>query len=356
MSLLIIAGCTDSSTVNENNNNNNNDDDQDQVVSDPINNEDNESDTNSEEENTEQEDKDENDNSITLLSEIELQKGDEGEAVRTLQQVLIDLGYPLEITDRFDVQTVWAITDLQLQSEELLVTGIYDIETLEVLKLVDSGEIEIKPGSAIGFEENQSLDEETVVINNPYEVLALVNKNHALPSDYIPDDLVVPDVRFPFIEDLPKKQMRKVAAEALESMFLAADEDGIALFAQSGYRSYKTQKNLFANYVSVHGEAQANTFSARPGESEHQTGLTMDVTSDSVNYTLVTDFGDTAEGLWLEENAADYGFIIRYPEGKEEITQYQYEPWHIRYVGNKAAATIMDNNLTLEEYLDMIMK
>lgn len=191
----------------------------------------------------------------------------------------------------------------------------------------------------------------TKIADDPTDILVLVNKQHALPDGYIPPDLVFPDVRFPFTEDLPKKQMRKVAASAMEEMFEAGDAAGIDLFAQSGYRSYERQTVIFASNVEQQGEEAANKFSARPGESEHQTGLTMDVTSPEINYSLTIEFGDTKEGIWLKENAADYGFIIRYPLGKEDITEYQYEPWHIRYVGKKAAREIMSKGITLEEYL-----
>ncbi len=103
-----------------------------------------------------------------------------------------------------------------------------------------------------------------------------------------------------------------------------------------------------------HGEAEANTFSARPGQSEHQTGLCTDVSSPSVNYQLTTDYADTEEGRWLAEHCHEYGFIIRFPLGKEEITGYQYEPWHIRYVGTEAAAYIHQEQITLEEYLNVL--
>src|SRR5699024_3229984 len=151
-------------------------------------------------------------------------------------------------------------------------------------------------------------------------------------------------------EDVPKKQLRKIAAEALEELFAAAENDNIQLFAQSGYRSYERQEAIFASNVAKNGEEHANTYSARAGESEHQTGLVMDVTSQQVDFQLVTDFGKTEEGIWLQEHDHEFGFIIRYPEGKEQITQYQYEPWHLRYVGEKAATKIFENNWTLEEY------
>ncbi len=191
----------------------------------------------------------------------------------------------------------------------------------------------------------------SMITDNPNDILVLVNKEHALPDGYEPSDLVFPDVRFPFTEDLPKKQMRKEAAEAIEAMFADADKEELDLFAQSGYRSYERQDAIFAANVEKNGEKAANNYSARPGESEHQTGLVMDVTSPDVNYGLEIEFGDTKEGKWLAEHAADYGFIIRYPKDKEDITEYQYEPWHIRYVGKKAAKEIMSKGITLEEYL-----
>ncbi|WP_413526683.1 D-alanyl-D-alanine carboxypeptidase family protein [Marinilactibacillus psychrotolerans] len=181
-------------------------------------------------------------------------------------------------------------------------------------------------------------------------ILKLVNKKYSLSEDYIPGDLVnleVPTV----LENAEVNQLRKEPADALKEMIDYAEEENIDILARSGYRSYKTQVQLFDNYVANHGEEAANKFSARPGESEHQTGLSIDVTSESVNFQLTESFGETAEGLWVQENAHEFGFIIRYPEGKEEITGYQYEPWHLRYVGNDMAQSIYESGLTYEEYL-----
>ncbi len=190
------------------------------------------------------------------------------------------------------------------------------------------------------------------VVTNPADLLVVVNKQRSLPADYVPDELVVPDVPFPFEGDHPRKLMRKVAAQALEELFKAAEEQGFVLFAISGYRSYETQKAIFEYNVSKAGsEEAANRFSARPGESEHQTGLAMDVSSPNVDLRLVQEFGQTREGRWLEENAPSFGFIIRYPEGMESITGYEYEPWHLRFVGVGAAADIAQRGVTLEEYL-----
>lgn len=184
----------------------------------------------------------------------------------------------------------------------------------------------------------------------PSSIKALVNKQYALPEDYSPEDLVTVEVST-ILENPEVNQLREVASSALSEMFQAAEEEGITLYARSGYRSYQTQVQLFDSYVSNHGEEAANRYSARPGESEHQTGLAMDVTSESAGYQLSEAFGDTEEGIWVSERAHDFGFIIRYPEGKEDVTGYLFEPWHLRYLGEELAQDIYESGLTYEEYL-----
>ncbi|MBW7453588.1 D-alanyl-D-alanine carboxypeptidase family protein [Paenibacillus sepulcri] len=189
------------------------------------------------------------------------------------------------------------------------------------------------------------------VITNSSSIVELVNKYRNLPSSYVPDDLVVPKVAFSFSGNNPKKQLRKVAATALEKLFAGAKKDGITLKAVSGYRSYGTQKAIFDRNADLKGEKEANKTSAHPGQSEHQTGLAMDVSSASVGYGLEESFGTTKEGKWLKAHAAEYGFIIRYQKDKEKLTGYSYEPWHIRYVGVFIASEITKADVTLEEYL-----
>ncbi|WP_231618139.1 MULTISPECIES: M15 family metallopeptidase [unclassified Fictibacillus] len=189
------------------------------------------------------------------------------------------------------------------------------------------------------------------VVQNLDDLLIVANKERNLPDNYEPKDLVTPNVPFPFKEDLPKKKLRKEAALSLEVLFKAAEEDGLELLAQSGYRSYDTQVSIFAFNAEQKGEEVANKTSSKPGQSEHQTGLSMDVTSQEVNFELVEAFGETKEGKWLADNAHKYGFIIRYLKGKEDITGYQYEPWHLRYVGVDHAKAIHEQGITLEEYL-----
>lgn len=181
-------------------------------------------------------------------------------------------------------------------------------------------------------------------------ITALVNKQHSLDKTYAPQDLVTVDV--PTVLENPEvNQLRKPAADALKEMFNKAKESGIKLYARSGYRSYKTQAALYKNYSTQHGEEAANRYSAKPGQSEHQTGLVMDITSESADLKLTEDFGKTEEGKWVSENAHQFGFIIRYPKGKEDITGYIYEPWHLRYLGVELATKVYQSELTFEEYL-----
>jgi D-alanyl-D-alanine carboxypeptidase len=194
-------------------------------------------------------------------------------------------------------------------------------------------------------------DEGKIIVDNTDDILVLVNKNRNLPPDYVPSDLVIPNVRFPFEDFDEKKQMRKEAAEALEELFNGAEEEGIYLFAISGYRSYNRQKYLFDIRAERDGFEKANKLTAYPGQSEHQTGLAMDVSCQSVGFDLTQKFGQTVEGIWLKENAYRFGFIIRYQEDTVDITGYSYEPWHIRYVGKEVAEEIYEKNITLEEYL-----
>ncbi|QGU00557.1 D-alanyl-D-alanine carboxypeptidase [Candidatus Syntrophocurvum alkaliphilum] len=187
-------------------------------------------------------------------------------------------------------------------------------------------------------------------INNPEDLLVLVNKNNQLPADYVPEDLIDPSVPSSKPANDPSRLLRPEAAEALEAMFADAKKEGLELIAVSGYRSYDLQKQIFTNLAAIRGEEKANLTSAYPGQSEHQTGLAMDIALKS-DPRLTTSFGDTREGKWVAENAHLYGFIIRYPKDKTHITGYAYEPWHLRYIGKDIAQEITQMGLTFEEYL-----
>lgn len=185
---------------------------------------------------------------------------------------------------------------------------------------------------------------------DPTDTLILVNKNNKAPA--VPVTLVKPDVQ-PTREAVSENiYMRSEAAAALEDLFEAAAQDGITLYATSGYRSYSTQKAIFERKLERMDEKQANASVAKPGYSEHQTGLAMDIEGETTKGTGLTEaFGESLEGIWTAEHCAEYGFIIRYPKGKTNITGYIYEPWHLRYVGKEAAAEITELGVTFEEYI-----
>ncbi|MCC8111120.1 MAG: D-alanyl-D-alanine carboxypeptidase family protein [Ruminococcus sp.] len=156
--------------------------------------------------------------------------------------------------------------------------------------------------------------------------ILIVNKSYCVPENYDPG-------------------LYDEVAEAFEQMKADAAEEGLNLYIGSSYRDYAYQVEIYNNYSELYGSEMADTFSARPGYSEHQSGYVIDCN------TIDDAFGDTDEAVWLAEHCAEYGFIIRYLEGKEDITGYKYEPWHIRYVGVEVATEITELGLTLEEYL-----
>ena len=185
---------------------------------------------------------------------------------------------------------------------------------------------------------------------DPSDLLLLVNKQNKAPS--VPFTLIKPDVTPTKPSVSENIYMRPEAAHALESLFAAAAEDNITLYATSGFRSYSTQKAIFDRKAEERGEQSANRSVAKPGYSEHQTGLAMDIEGETTLGTGLTDaFGESPEGIWVAENCHKYGFIIRYPKDKTKITGYIYEPWHLRYVGTEAAAEITEMGVAFEEYI-----
>ena len=188
---------------------------------------------------------------------------------------------------------------------------------------------------------------------DPTDILILVNKQNRAPA--VPVTLVKPDVTPTKPSVAESIYMRPEAAQALEALFAGAAAEGITLYATSGYRSYSTQKAIFDRKAEERGEQAANRSVAKPGYSEHQTGLAMDIEGETTLGTGLTEaFGESPEGIWVAENCHEYGFIIRYPQDKTSITGYIYEPWHIRYVGVEAATEIAALGVTFEEYILMV--
>jgi D-alanyl-D-alanine carboxypeptidase len=170
----------------------------------------------------------------------------------------------------------------------------------------------------------------------------VVNKKRPLPENFEPQDLV---------NIGSDEQMRATAGQALSSILGMAKSQGINLSVLSGYRSYARQAGLYNSYVHKDGQAAADTYSARPGHSEHQTGLAVDLGNGVCD--LQACFGDTPAGKWLADHAHEHGFIIRYQKGKENLTGYQYEPWHLRYVGTDLATELKNSGQTLEQFFEL---
>lgn len=180
------------------------------------------------------------------------------------------------------------------------------------------------------------------------DLFVLVNKLHAVSKNYKPTDMVVMDNKLTTWQNL---EMKSDAYDAYLKLYRAAKKKGFSLKVCSAYRTYSTQKTLYANAVKTKGRKTANIRSARAGRSEHHTGYAIDITSKSMGWGLKQDFADYPDGKWINDHCHEYGFIIRYPKGKTDITGYAYEPWHLRYVGVEAATEIMEQGITLEEYL-----
>ncbi|MGL5330237.1 MAG: M15 family metallopeptidase [Peptostreptococcaceae bacterium] len=187
---------------------------------------------------------------------------------------------------------------------------------------------------------------ETLNNSNIIANLLIVNNDNKLGKDYQPKELV--KAKIPFIEGVKdeEQKLEKEVAQALETLVIEAKSQGIKFLGTSGYRSYESQSDIYKARVKSQGVKKANEYVAKPGESEHQTGLCVDLTNEDRWFVEVTE-----EAKWLKANSHKYGFILRYPKGKEEITGKNYEPWHIRYVGKEVAKEIYEKDLTLEEYI-----
>lgn len=213
---------------------------------------------------------------------------------------------------------------------------------LEYLKKNSSDSLE-HIVSIVNVKANNDFYDNSIETNINDGNLMLVNKYHYLPEDYNPNDIVDVKNWYCYGENKIKEEVYQKFIE----MFNAAKEQDKKLIISSGYRTYEDQKETYDNYVDRYGVKKADGLAARPGYSEHETGLTLDITTGKATKDT---FESTEEFTWLKENSYKYGFILRYPKGKEDITGYDYEPWHYRYVGVEVATKIHDLDITFDEY------
>ena len=187
-------------------------------------------------------------------------------------------------------------------------------------------------------------------LTDPDSIFVFVDKNHPVPQDFVPSDLVSPY----FNSTGEIIQLKAEPAEHLKKMIAAASKDKVQLVVFCGYVSYQTQDEYFQDRAAMLGEAEAGKVIEKPGYSEHQCGIAVDFSSNSTSATTVA-YADTDAGKWLYEHAHEYGFILRYPKGKEQITGYSYMPWHYRYIGETYASMMYEisPDLSLEEFYDI---
>lgn len=193
---------------------------------------------------------------------------------------------------------------------------------------------------------NMDFDKEDYVdplVIDEFDDYVLVNKHRQLSSEYVPDDLVTIDEEY--VKSDEEIEIERNVAKAFYDMAEAASKEGLELMVSSGYRSYKDQEEITNTYLELYGQNYVDNYVAKPGFSEHQTAMSLDIASKSVNTFVNSD-----EYTWMMDNAYKYGFILRYPKSKEDITGYKCEAWHYRYVGKKIAKYIKENNITYDEY------
>jgi D-alanyl-D-alanine carboxypeptidase len=190
----------------------------------------------------------------------------------------------------------------------------------------------------------------------PSSLWAIVNKTHSIPITYVPKSISVPDVPINTAKSNAEMSVRTDIVKPIEKLFAAAKTAGYSLMIGSGYRSAALQEMYFDSLAASVGKTAANQAIAYPGQSEHQTGLAADISTVSQDCYLSNCFASTGDGVWLVNNSYKYGFILRYPSGKESITEYQYEPWHFRYVGVDLATALHQSGLTLDEAWPYLQK
>ena len=199
------------------------------------------------------------------------------------------------------------------------------------------------PAPASSSPAEPTFDRTQLSIDDPASIWVVVDKARPLaPLDYAPADLV----------PVGGHQLRAEAAVAMSDMLAAAAAEGLTITVQSAYRSYDYQVGVFSNQVSRFGEARAEIQVARPGFSEHQTGLGADIGGGGCD--IESCFATTAEGQWVAAHGHEYGYVIRYPDGKQDVTGFKYEPWHVRYVGVALATEMHRTGVpTLEEFFGL---
>lgn len=257
-----------------------------------------------------------------------------------------------ELMDSLTIDDFQAIVDAGYKYEDI--QGYLDINGVivsDIAAYIDSG---LDPLDAVMNVSYPFIDSQNTITTNyqimePDDLLVLVKHGFGVSSDYVPDDLVSTNIMVS--DSNPDPRLRKEAAEALEKMAEDVSKEGYTLAINSAYRSYEDQQAVYDEYFAMYDPVTAASLVAVPGYSEHQLGLSVDLTCKDVIDGVYGVFGDSPDYDWTIAHAHEYGFILRYPEDKTAITGTANEPWHYRYVGVEAATEIYENGWTLEEYI-----
>lgn len=275
------------------------------------------------------------------------------EFYNTYHTKLKELGYDLEtqrsLMKQLSLDDFSVLVDNQLewkQVEPYLTINGRIIKDLP--KYIESGLEPVEAVMNISYSliDSRNSSDRTYFLEEPSNTALLIKKGFSISKDYVPEDLV--EVNIPTATK--NNQMRSDAAKALETMYEDAKKEGLILAVNSAYRSYEEQQKIYDEYFRIYDEVTAASLVAVPGTSEHQLGLSVDLTSQSVMDGQYGVFGSTPEYQWVIKNAHKYGFILRYPSDKIDITGIANEPWHYRYVGVELATQLYEEGLTLEEY------
>ena len=269
---------------------------------------------------------------------------------------LEELGYPLSYCRKqmstYSIDDFKTLVDKGIEYSTLKkFMKVNGAQISDIVSYVESG---LEPVQAVlnvtyPFINSSVVSDANYLINDPTQLDTLVKSGFMVSSDYVPENLVAVDL--PMAADSTNNMMRKDAATALLSMAEDASKEGLSIGIRSAYRSYADQEEVYYYYIDLYGYSYATQLVAVPGYSEHQLGLGVDLTSQSVIDGTYSAFGDTEEYNWVIENGYKYGYILRYPDDKTDITGTMNEPWHFRYVGVEVATEIHENNWTLEEYI-----
>lgn len=257
-----------------------------------------------------------------------------------------------ELMDSLTIDDFQAIVDAGYKYEDI--QGYLDINGVivsDIAAYIDSGldSLDAVMNVSYPFIDSQNTITTNYQIMEPDDLLVLVKHGFGVSSDYVPDDLVSTNIMVS--DSNPDPRLRKEAAEALEKMAEDATKEGYTLAINSAYRSYEDQQAVYDEYFAMYDPVTAASLVAVPGYSEHQLGLSVDLTCKDVIDGVYGVFGDSPDYDWTIAHAHEYGFILRYPEDKTAITGTANEPWHYRYVGVEAATEIYENGWTLEEYI-----